>query len=368
MASVIVSSYNYGRFLKETIDSALNQTYDRVEVIVVDDGSTDDSRAVIAGYGSRIRSVLKENGGQASAFNAGFAVSHGDVIFFLDSDDVLLPMAVERAIGFFNDSRIVKAHWPLSVIDERSRMTGKVIGANLPEGDLRETLIRDGPDGYGWPPTSGSAWARWFIERVFPMPEAEYKTCPDLYLAALAPLFGQVKKLPEPQGFWRSHHVNNSWLAPFEERMREGLWRTDCCLSALSEYCKEMGLNADPENWKRNSWWRQIESATQKISRLIPPGETFILVNEDEWAAGATIAGRSRLPFPELDGYYAGPPADDQSAIEELERLMRAGANFIVFVWPHLWWLDYYTGLRRRLYADFRCIAEDDRFVAFDLS
>jgi hypothetical protein len=242
-----------------------------------------------------------------------------------------------------------------------------VIGANLPEGDLREILIKDGPDGYGWPPTSGSAWARWFIERVFPMPEAEYKTCPDFYLAALAPLFGLVKKVSEHQGFWRSHEMNNSWRESFEERMRDGLWRTHCCLNTLNEYCKQLGVNADSENWKRNSWWRQIESATRKISSLIPPGEKFILVNEDEWAAGSTIAGRSRLPFPELDGYYAGPPADDESAIQELERLRRAGANFIVFVWPHLWWLDYYSGLRQRLYSRFRCIAEDDRFVAFDL-
>ena len=311
--------------------------------------------------------MMKENGGQASAFNAGFAVSSGEVIFFLDSDDVLLPTAVESVIGFFSDSQVVKAHWPLSVIDERSRETGKVIGSNLPEGNLKDALILNGPDGYGWPPTSGSAWARWFIDSVFPMPEREYKTCPDLYLAALAPLFGLVKKVSKPLGYWRAHQVNNSWRESFEERMKDGLWRTDCCLSTLSKYCEELGVVADSENWKRNSWWRQIESATRKISTLIPPGETFILVNEDEWAAGATIAGRSRLPFPEQDGYYAGPPADDETAIKELERLRRAGANFIVFVWPHLWWLDYYAELRRRLYSNFRCIAEDDRFVAFDL-
>ena len=367
LASIIISSYNYGRFLKEAIDSALNQTYPRAEVIVVDDGSTDDSRSIIADYGDRIRPVLKENGGQASAFNAGFAVSRGQVIFFLDSDDVLLPTAVEKAVVFFDDPQVVKTHWPLSVIDEGGHETGKVIGVNLPEGDLREALILNGPDGYGWPPTSGSAWARRLIERVFPMPEAEYKTCPDLYLAALAPLFGLVRRVSEPQGFWRCHQVNNSWRESFEERMKAGLWRTECCLNTLSKYCEDMGISAAPENWKRNSWWRQIELATLKIAALIPPGETFILVNEDEWASGATIAGRRRLSFPERDGYYAGRPADDEGAIEELERLRRAGANFIVFVWPFLWWLDYYEGLRWRLRTTFRCIAEDDRFVAFDL-
>ncbi|HMX28215.1 MAG TPA: glycosyltransferase family A protein, partial [Blastocatellia bacterium] len=110
LASIIVSSYNYGRFLNEAIDSALGQTYANTEVIVVDDGSTDDSRQIIAAYDDRILPVLKDNGGQASAFNAGFAASRGQVVFFLDSDDVLLPTAVENAVAFFDDSGVAKAH------------------------------------------------------------------------------------------------------------------------------------------------------------------------------------------------------------------------------------------------------------------
>src|SRR5712692_1029705 len=96
-ASIIINNCNYGQFLKAAIDSALSQTYLHKEVIVVDDGSTDNSREIIAGsYGSRIVPVLKENGGQASAFNAGFAVSRGEVVFFLDSDDMLLPRSEEH--------------------------------------------------------------------------------------------------------------------------------------------------------------------------------------------------------------------------------------------------------------------------------
>src|SRR5256886_12063249 len=91
LVSILINNYNYGRFLREAIDSALRQTYTNTEVIVVDDGSTDDSRPIIAGYGSRIVPVLKENGGQASAFNAGFAVSKGQWICFLDSDDFFAP-------------------------------------------------------------------------------------------------------------------------------------------------------------------------------------------------------------------------------------------------------------------------------------
>src|SRR5262249_16939261 len=71
-AGGIADTHNYGRSLPQAIDSALAQTYPRTEVIVVDDGSTDGSREIIAAYGDRVRPVLKANGGQASAFNAGF--------------------------------------------------------------------------------------------------------------------------------------------------------------------------------------------------------------------------------------------------------------------------------------------------------
>src|SRR5438128_12254393 len=86
---IVVNNYNYGRFLREAIESALAQAYEHVSVIVVDDGSTDDSREVIATFGDRIVPVLKENGGQASACNAGFAHSKGDIVVFRDADDVL---------------------------------------------------------------------------------------------------------------------------------------------------------------------------------------------------------------------------------------------------------------------------------------
>src|SRR3712207_2571509 len=99
--SIVVNNHNYGRFLRVAIDSALGQTLTPTEVIVVDDGSTDDSRAIIAGYGDRVVAILKENGGQGSAFNAGFAASHGQAVIFLDADDVLLPDIAEQVAAAF---------------------------------------------------------------------------------------------------------------------------------------------------------------------------------------------------------------------------------------------------------------------------
>ena len=85
LVSIVIDNFNYGRFLGAAIDSALAQTYPHVELIVVDDGSTDDSREVISSYGDRVSAVFKPNGGHASAFNAGFRASHGCIVMFLDA-------------------------------------------------------------------------------------------------------------------------------------------------------------------------------------------------------------------------------------------------------------------------------------------
>jgi glycosyltransferase involved in cell wall biosynthesis len=368
LASIIISSYNYGRFLKDAIDSALNQTYPNTEVIVVDDGSVDNSREIIARYGDRVLPVLKANGGQASAFNAGFRASRGEVISFLDSDDMLVPTAVEKAVSLLRNDDAAKVHWPLWAADQQGKKTGQVIPAKaLSEGDLQEVVIRSGPGNYVWPPTSGNAWARKFIERIFPMPEAEYITCPDLYLSALAPVFGPVKRVREPQGFWRIHGTNQTWREPFDEKLRVEVGRWEHCYEALSRALRDRGISADIQAWRANSWVHQIYRATQEIAALVPRGDNFILVDASQWAAGEVVAGRRCIPYLERDGQYWGAPPDDETALRELERLRQSGASFMAFGWPAFWWLDYYSGLHSHLRSAFPCVLQNDRLVVFDL-
>jgi glycosyltransferase involved in cell wall biosynthesis len=139
LASVIIASYNYGRFLGDAIESALAQTYAPVEVIVVDDGSTDESRNVIARVGDRVQSILKANGGQASAWNAGFAASAGDVVLFLDADDLYRPGADydlwiahswwhRQAAAIGDLTRLPDAHRPMILADEGSWEVGPLAG------------------------------------------------------------------------------------------------------------------------------------------------------------------------------------------------------------------------------------------------
>jgi glycosyltransferase involved in cell wall biosynthesis len=366
-ASIIISSHNYGRFLGQAIDSALDQSYPQTEVIVVDDGSLDNSREVIAGYGSRILPLLKNNEGQASAWNAGFALSRGDAIFFLDSDDVLLPGAVDRAMPFFQDAGVARVHWPLWLIDERGAKTSVEPRDTLPEGDLRAAVLRAGADGYTWPATSGNAWARTFLAGVLPMPEEEFKTSPDIYLSAIVPLFGRIQRVLEPQSCWRIHGQNNCGSQSFDERLREMFQRAQCCISALARYGRAAGLEVDAEVLRANSWWCRIHRASQDLIAIVPPGERFILVDNDAWTTTETLAGRPRIPFLERDGQYWGAPADDDTAVRELERLRQSGASFIVFGWPAFWWLDYYADFHRHLRSISRCVLKNDHLVVFDL-
>lgn len=98
LISVIIPAYNRAHTVAETIDSVLRQTYSNLEVIVVDDGSKDNTQEVLRGYGTRIRNIHQENAGQMAARNRGIREARGDIITFLDSDDIWMPQCVERHV------------------------------------------------------------------------------------------------------------------------------------------------------------------------------------------------------------------------------------------------------------------------------
>lgn len=198
--SIIISNCNYARFLGEAIDSALGQTYTRTEVIVADDGSTDDSRHVIESRGERVHAIFKANGGHVSALNAGFAASSGDLILFLDSDDVLERNAIETAVREWREGT-ARILFPLEVVDKDGKPVGRQIGGQ----ELPSPIL--GSFGVG-SPTSGNVFSRVALEKMMPIPEVDWRACPDVYLTA-AGLFGEVKCLRQPLARYRVHGSNN---------------------------------------------------------------------------------------------------------------------------------------------------------------
>ena len=209
IVSIIINNYNYDRFLKEAIDSALNQTYPHTEVIVVDDGSTDKSREIIAEYEDRIVPILQPNGKQAAAFNSGFANSKGDIIIFLDSDDYLLSHAVERIVSVWKPT-LSKVHYRLEVVDTDRAAFGYSFPqgtAPLSTGEVWKNLLDVG--GYVRVPTSGNALNRNALLPLFPIAD-RYKLTADDYLSILVPFYGDVGAIEEPIGAYRIHG-NNQW-------------------------------------------------------------------------------------------------------------------------------------------------------------
>ena len=218
LVSVIINNYNYARFLPATIESALKQTYPNVEIIVVDDGSTDDSRRVIAGYGEEVKPIYKRNGGQASAMNAGFAAARGELIHFLDSDDIALPDCLERIVERYRAAAKTPAilQFRLQVIDA----DGVVLtNRSMPEiermqgGEARQLLKEKGS--YVFPPTSGNVFRQAVLRYVMPIPNNDFRVCADVYLCTKAALHGPIEVFEEMLGRYRVHGENN-WAIPLK--------------------------------------------------------------------------------------------------------------------------------------------------------
>src|ERR1700722_7656977 len=165
LVSIIVNNHNYAAYVRQSIDSALSQTYKPIEVIVVDDGSTDQSRAIIASYSEKVVTILQANRGQNAACNAGWLSAKGDVVIFLDADDVLLPTCVEKCVAALTDTNKIKVQYYLQKVDRDL----KAIDGLLPSygmGNQRD-IPRDVAlwGYYLTPPNSGNAYRQSFLEK-----------------------------------------------------------------------------------------------------------------------------------------------------------------------------------------------------------
>jgi hypothetical protein len=246
LVSVVVDNYNYAAYLSDAIDSALAQTWPHVEVIVVDDGSTDESPRIIGSYGDRVTVVSKPNGGQASAFNAGVARSRGDYVVFLDSDDVLHPEHAANVVHVFAEHPDAGfAQFRLRVVNESLQPTGGVVPPAhvvLPTGDIAAAVAR-------WElasclaPGGALAFPRRAIGALFPVPEEPLRKGVDTYLVRAAGLAMPVVSTDLIAADYRSHGQNDSNLDTLNlETLRVGLRRHAACGELLRDFAAEHGL------------------------------------------------------------------------------------------------------------------------------
>ncbi len=249
LVSIVITNYNYAQYLRQAIDSALNQTYSSTEVIVVDDGSTDNSRQVIESYKNKIIPVYKQNGGPASAFNAGFAVSRGDIVCLLDADDVFLPQKVENVVKAFHTyPGAVLVYHKIQNIDQHSKPFAKPWPPHkVICGDISSKVAKTG----GWwpfPPTTALSFSRKFLSKVMNVPEQgeEYRVWVDCYLADIAPFLGEVAGIEQVLSHYRIHG-SNQWSNPTgvsqENQEKRVLIDHECRIHRLNYGLERLEIN-----------------------------------------------------------------------------------------------------------------------------
>lgn len=209
--SVIIPNFNYGDFVEHAVRSALELDWPTVEVIVVDDGSTDDSLEVLAGFGDKITVVSQENQGPRVACNRGFELSTGDAVIFLDSDDVLDP-GIARAAARVWRPGVSKVQVQMQRIDPAGRARGRPFPqyafAPTPQ-QIRHWMTET--SAYPTPPGSGNIYSRDFLDQLLPLDDRCGDATDSACLAA-APYLGDVITVPRPLVGYRVHGRNRSGL------------------------------------------------------------------------------------------------------------------------------------------------------------
>jgi glycosyltransferase involved in cell wall biosynthesis len=245
--SVLIDTYNHEQFIAQAINSVLEQDTSMadVEIVVVDDGSTDRTAEIVRKFEPRVRLLSKANGGQASAFNAGIPECHGDVIAFLDGDDWWAPEKLRRVVeAMERDPKVgIVGHGYFLVNPDGSQemhslREGFSFRANTLEG---ASLLRVRGAFLG---TSRMTLRKSVLKRILPMPES-IRIQADEYLSTLVAVLSEVRILPEPLFYYRIHDSNAYQIAVTDpQRLRRKQAVLAYLAQALDEKLPECGIQS----------------------------------------------------------------------------------------------------------------------------
>lgn len=212
-ASCLICNYNYGAFVLEAVESALAQTRPFHEIIVVDDGSTDNSWALLEeqyGANSQVKLIKKSNGGQLSGFNTGYSHFSGDILFLLDSDDTYSPQYLMQALSFYEQNQLcdvlITGRHLFGLIEKDWLRFGKF------DRDLGySAVLTYGREVYVGDAASTLSFKRTILERFMPLPfEADWRLHADDAILWASALAGAHKfYLSKPLINYRIHQNNN---------------------------------------------------------------------------------------------------------------------------------------------------------------
>ena len=296
LVSIVVNNYNYARFLPRCVGSALAQTYPHVEVVVVDDASTDGSQQIIQSFAQRVTPVLKVvNAGHGAAFNSGFAASRGEIVIFLDADDHLYPQAVEILVPKFAPG-VAKVQYRLDLVDAAGRIMDSFPAPEVQfdDGDVVPLLLLMGR--YEGTVTAGNAFCRHALDAILPMPEEPFLQGADGYVCTLAPLFGTVRSIEQRLGAYVQHSANHSHFSnQLRPRLRWRLEHDAARYEALRAKAAELGLRVRSEPGLRDTFHLENRIASlclDPANHPTPADSRLSLALRGAWALR-----RARLPW-----------------------------------------------------------------------
>jgi glycosyltransferase involved in cell wall biosynthesis len=260
LVSVLISSYNYEKYVGRAIDSVLSQTYRNVEVVVCDDGSRDNSCKVIERYAkadSRVTLIRQENGGHSSAYNCAFRHARGSILCILDSDDYYERRKLELVTRRFQELPDVGylIH-PLMLVDGGGcALQPLTLIDNFEEGWIADRILRRGGRWRSMA-ASGVCFRREVARYVYPLPDGIY---PDVLFNTLLPLVTKVAVVREYLGFYTLH--GNNWTSEIRNFTSTGksiasaaqfLTVVERAMGAVNRRIEELGLDIPRLDLARN--------------------------------------------------------------------------------------------------------------------
>jgi glycosyltransferase involved in cell wall biosynthesis len=264
--SVLIDTYNYGQYIEEAVRSALQQAFpaEQREILVVDDGSTDDTEKRLEKFGDSIRYLKKTNGGQASAFNFGVQHAHGEFIALLDADDVWLPNKLSRMHqAFLNQPDVGMAYHRLYQWNDAGELSteGHFIAVSGRVPDSRFSLLC-----YPMMQTSSLVFRRQAMQDLLPVPEV-LRTQADAYLTALIIFICPVVGVDEYLAKYRIHGGNlfhGDRSGPTRSQLENRMATRTALVATLGDWLRQHGIDGDSANIR--DYLKQWEKA-QEIDR-----------------------------------------------------------------------------------------------------
>lgn len=220
LVSLIINNYNYAQYISNAIDSVRNQTYKNVEIIVIDDCSTDNSKDIILSYGDEIKPIIFTNRNKSKypsfnqiyCINKAFEISSGEIICLLDSDDYYKPDKVANVIKAFekNPKAILVQDFfievdencvPTGIIRPKLKKVDSIIDYYIENNDILNLFAQ----------TSALSFKRNYLEKMLPIKIDKWdEVWLDVRLTRPSPIFGDVITLDSPYTYYTNHGANDS--------------------------------------------------------------------------------------------------------------------------------------------------------------